>query len=275
MAEAEQTVVVGIFEDRKAVVGTFDALLKAGFQEEQLGFVARTHEKHAADAQHHVKHGYGARAVTRGILGGILGAADLLLMPFIGPTDASNVFATALPVTEEALDHLPYPHSGDEKEPVARPDDALRTGEHAPLTDDVAPSTQITQDAAAPSQAAETVSDDAAEERFEREEHESTVAGGIVGGALGATAAALLLPGIGFVVAGGMVATALGGYALGSTAGSFLGTLTEMGVPHADARRYERELKDGRTIVTVRDTSKQQEAADILRQQGAMDVQIH
>lgn len=268
MAEAEQTVVVGVFEDRKAVLGTFDALLKAGFQEEQLGFVARSHEKHIAAVQHHVKHGYGARAVTRGILGGILGAADLLLMPFIGPTDASNVFATALPVTEEVLDHLPYAGSGDKKEPVARPDDALRAGEDAPLTDDAVSQSQVVKGDA-------SESDASTEDRLEHEEHESTVAGGIVGGALGATAAALLLPGIGFVVAGGMVATALGGYALGSAAGSFFGTLTEIGIPHADARRYEHEVKEGRTIVTVRDTSKQQEAVDILRQQGAVDVQIH
>lgn len=276
MAEAEQTVVVGIFEDRKAVVGTFDALLQAGFQEEQLGFVARTHEKHAADIQHHVKHGYGARAVTRGILGGILGAADLLLMPFIGPTDASNVFATALPVTEEALDHLPYPASEDEQEPIARPDDALREGERAPLTNAAVPQSQIVEDTTTASTLADkSASGTTTEDRLEHEEHESTVAGGIVGGALGATAAALLLPGIGLVVAGGMVATALGGYALGSAAGSFFGTLTEMGVPHTDARRYENEVKEGRTVVTVHNTDRQQDAAAILRQKGALDVQIH
>src|ERR1700681_1618475 len=104
MAESKQIIVVGIFEDNKAVVRTFDALLNAGFQEDQLGFVARTHKEHAVHAQHYIKHGYDARAVARGVLGGLLGAADILLVPFIGPTDASNVLATALPVTEEALD---------------------------------------------------------------------------------------------------------------------------------------------------------------------------
>jgi hypothetical protein len=275
MAEAEQTVVVGVFEDRKAVVGTFDALLKDGFQEEQLGFVARTHEDHVADAQQHVKHGYGVRAVTRGILGGILGAADILLVPFIGPTDASNIFATALPVTEEALDHLPYPGSHDKKEPLARPDDALRSGEHAPLIDDA-----TSRDAQGDAVTSPTIAEEAEAEniiagRVLHEEREGAVAGGVVGGALGAAAAALVLPGVGFVVAGGIIAAALGGGAIGSVAGSFLGTLTEMGIPHEDARRYEHEVNAGRTLVTVRDTSKQEEAANILRQQGALDVQIH
>ena len=274
MVETEQTV-VGIFEDRKAVVGTFDALLKAGFQEEQLGFVARTSEEHVADAQHHVKHGYGIRAVSRGIIGGILGAADILLVPFIGPTDASNIFATVLPVTEEAIDHLPYPGSTDEKGPLARPDDALRSEEHAPLTDNAVP--QSTPDAVttSPKIIEEPESESAIENRVLHEERESAVAGGVVGGALGAAAAALILPGIGFVVAGGIIAAALGGGAIGSVAGSFLGTLTELGIPHEDARRYEREIKAGHAIVTVRDSSKQQIAADILRQQGATEVQIH
>jgi hypothetical protein len=101
------------------------------------------------------------------------------------------------------------------------------------------------------------------------------VVGGVVGGALGAAAAALLLPGIGFIVAGGIIATALGGAAIGGVAGSFLGTMTEMGVPHEDARRYEKEIKSGRTIVTVQTPLRQQETEDILRQQGAIDVQRH
>jgi hypothetical protein len=271
MTKAEQSVVVGTFEDRKAVVSAFEALLKAGFQEDQLGFVARAHEEHAAYAQHHIKHGYGARAVTRGILGGILGAADILLVPFIGPTDASNMFAVALPVTEEVLNHLPYPGSRDAQKPLARPDDALRAGEHAPLTEDAG--SQSVADEAATVETSE--SENAEAKHLIHEERESAMAGGVVGGALGAVAAALVLPGIGFVVAGGIVAAAVGGSAAGSVAGSFLGTLTELGVPHEAARHYEHEVKSGRTIVTVKDTSRQQDVITILRQQGATDVQAH
>jgi hypothetical protein len=265
----KQIIVVGIFADNKAVVSTFDALLQAGFQEDQLGFVARTPKEHEIHAQHYIKHGYDARAVARGVLGGLLGAADILLVPFIGPTDASNVLATALPVTEEALDHLSYPGSNDDKDKASlqRPDDAMRAAEHAPLTGETvsqhaAESVYTTQAAA-----------NAAEDRLKNEELESTVTGGVVGGALGAAAAALLLPGIGFIVAGGIIAAALGGGAVGGVAGNFLGTMTEMGVPHEDAQRYEKEIKSGRTIVTVRTPLQQQEAEDILRQQGAIGVQ--
>src|SRR5689334_19311366 len=56
------------------------------------------------------------------------------------------------------------------------------------------------------------------------------VSGGILGGILGA-AAALLIPGIGPVVAGGILATTLTGAAVGAAAGGLLGGLTKMGVP--------------------------------------------
>ncbi len=44
--EAQAGVVVGVFADRKQVVKVIDALLKAGFDEEQLGFAARDHNTH-------------------------------------------------------------------------------------------------------------------------------------------------------------------------------------------------------------------------------------
>src|SRR3954453_5577757 len=61
------------------------------------------------------------------------------------------------------------------------------------------------------------------------------VGGGVLGGILGA-AAALLIPGIGPVVAGGILATTLTGAAIGAAAGGLLGALTKMGVPEEDAR---------------------------------------
>ena len=267
MAEAEQTVIVGVFEDRKTVIHAMDALIKAGFKEDQLGFVARTSEEHVAQAKHHVQHGHGPKAIARGIIGGIIGAADILLVPFIGPADASNVLATALPITEEAIDKLPYPGSKEGKGPVRRPDDAFRTDGPAsgPRSD------------VAPIQRQETTPAEDAEEQGHRraEQRTSVVTGGVVGGALGAAAAALFLPGIGPIVAGGIVAAALGGGAIGSVAGSFLGTLTDVGIPKEHARQYAQDVKEGRTIVTVKDSERPQEASEILRQQGAQEVQIH
>jgi uncharacterized protein (TIGR02271 family) len=97
------------------------------------------------------------------------------------------------------------------------------------------------------------------------------VGGGILGGILGA-AAALLIPGIGPVIAGGILAAALGGAAIGAAAGGLLGALTNMGVPEEEARYYEGEFQSGHTIVTVQAKGRRQEALDILRQYGAYDA---
>jgi len=97
------------------------------------------------------------------------------------------------------------------------------------------------------------------------------VAGGLLGGLLGA-AAALLIPGIGPVVAGGILATTLTGAAVGAAAGGILGALTGMGIPEEEARFYENEFQSGRTIVTVKAGERQQETLDILRRDGAYDA---
>src|SRR5438067_1415826 len=97
------------------------------------------------------------------------------------------------------------------------------------------------------------------------------ISGGILGGIIGA-AAALLIPGIGPVVAGGILATTLAGAAVGAAAGGLLGALTKMGVPEEEARYYESEFQAGRTIVTVQPDGRQQEALDILRRNGAYDA---
>jgi hypothetical protein len=48
-----------------------------------------------------------------------------------------------------------------------------------------------------------------------------------------------------------------------------------MGVPEQVAHRYAREFEAGRTIVTVKTASRQQEALDLLRRKGALEVQVH
>jgi hypothetical protein len=97
------------------------------------------------------------------------------------------------------------------------------------------------------------------------------VSGGVVGGLLGA-AAALLIPGLGPALAGGILAVTLGGAALGAVAGSFAGALTGFGIPEEEAVYYQNELEMGRTIVTVNAPERYQEALDILRRFGAYDA---
>ena len=97
------------------------------------------------------------------------------------------------------------------------------------------------------------------------------VGGGVIGGLLGA-AAALLIPGIGPALAGGILAAALGGAALGAVAGGFAGALTGLGISDEEASFYQSEFESGRTIVTVRSHGRYQEAYDILQRYGAYDA---
>lgn len=97
------------------------------------------------------------------------------------------------------------------------------------------------------------------------------VGGGILGGLLGA-AAALVIPGIGPAVAGGILVTTLGGAAIGAVAGGLIGALTNMGIPEEEARYYQQELAAGRTLLTVNAGSRYNEALALLRSHGAYDV---
>jgi len=97
------------------------------------------------------------------------------------------------------------------------------------------------------------------------------ISGGVLGGVLGA-AAALLIPGFGPAIAGGILAATVGGVALGATAGGILGTLTGIGFSENEASFYQRELEAGRTIVTVKSADGAAEATVILRNNGAYDA---
>src|SRR3954466_13061242 len=98
------------------------------------------------------------------------------------------------------------------------------------------------------------------------------VTGGVVGGLLGA-AAALLIPGVGPVLAGGILATSLGYAAAGVAVGGILGAMTGAGLTEEEAKYYEREFNEGRAIVTVRAGEREGMALGILRKHGAYDMQ--
>lgn len=97
------------------------------------------------------------------------------------------------------------------------------------------------------------------------------VGGGVLGGILGA-AAALLIPGLGPAIAGGILTAVLGGAAIGAVTGGLIGALTNMGVPENEARFYQDELRAGRTLVTVQAGDRYDEALAILRRNGAYDA---
>jgi hypothetical protein len=89
------------------------------------------------------------------------------------------------------------------------------------------------------------------------------VAGGVLGGLTGLLVGigALAIPGIGPVVAGGVLASAFGlgggtaiaGAGIGAAAGGLLGALTGLGFSHEEATYYDEGVRGGRTLVTVED----------------------
>jgi len=108
--------------------------------------------------------------------------------------------------------------------------------------------------------------------------------GGAVGGALGvaggmhigATVASLLVPGVGPVLAAGVIGAALlgaGGAAAGAAAGGALEDSVE-GMPHDELYIYEDALRQGRSVIIViaDDDAQAETARGVLKQAGAESV---
>lgn len=109
--------------------------------------------------------------------------------------------------------------------------------------------------------------------------------GGVVGGALGiagggalsAAAASLLIPGVGPVLAAGLVGAALlgaGGAATGMAAGGALEDSMAEGLPHDELFVYEDALRRGRSVVLVVADDEVSEgiARDLFKEAGAESV---
>jgi hypothetical protein len=112
-----------------------------------------------------------------------------------------------------------------------------------------------------------------------------TALGGAVGGALGvagglhlgAAAASLLVPGVGPVLAAGIIGAALlgaGGAAAGAAAGGSLEDSMAEGLPHDELFVYEDALRRGRSVVIVvaDDETVAESARGVLTQAGAESV---
>ena len=102
------------------------------------------------------------------------------------------------------------------------------------------------------------------------------MAGMATGAGLGAVlgaAAALLIPGIGPVVASGVLGMAFGGAIAGTAVGGIFGAMTGLGVSEEEARFYEHEFASGKALVAVKAGPRAAEAAGILRRHGGYDLQ--
>ncbi len=98
------------------------------------------------------------------------------------------------------------------------------------------------------------------------------VTGGVVGTVLGATAA-LLIPGVGPVLAGGILASSIGYATAGVAVGGLLGAMTGAGLSEEEAKYYDQEFQSGRAIVTIRSGTHDEVAVAILRKYGGYDMQ--
>jgi len=98
--------------------------------------------------------------------------------------------------------------------------------------------------------------------------------GGALGGLAGLLAGvgALAIPGIGPIVAAGPIAAGITGAVTGGVAGG----LIDLGIPAERGRHYEEQVKQGGIVVVVKaDENKVEEAAQIMRENGASDVETH
>jgi hypothetical protein len=101
-------------------------------------------------------------------------------------------------------------------------------------------------------------------------------AGGVIGGTLGVLAGigALAIPGVGPLIAAGPIMAGLAGLGVGGAVGGLVGALVGMGIPEYEAKRYEGQVKDGGTLLSVHcDTSDQvSRAKALLKGTGATDI---
>ena len=100
-------------------------------------------------------------------------------------------------------------------------------------------------------------------------------AGALVGGGGGLLAALglIAIPGIGPLVAAGVLATTLVGAAGGSVVGGLIGALTNAGVSEEDAHVYSEGVRRGSSLVTVTtDDARASKAESILNSHKPVDV---
>lgn len=111
-------------------------------------------------------------------------------------------------------------------------------------------------------------------EYFDDDITDGALTGGTLGGIGGLLigAGALAIPGIGPIVAAGPIAAALSG----AVAGGVAGGLIDWGIPAEAGRRYEQHVAEGGILAIIRsDAAKANQAAQVLRQNGAKDVETH
>jgi len=93
------------------------------------------------------------------------------------------------------------------------------------------------------------------------------LSGGVVGGLIGLLGS-VLVPGLGPLVVGGVLASTLTGAGIGAATGGLVGALMGLGIPEEDARRFDEGLRSGGALVTVSAGRRTDEALRVLQRHG-------
>lgn len=101
MDRTQRSTVVGVFSDRNQAERAIEELHRAGFRDDQIGFLMRGNNDASGGQVTHddaSKAGQGAAsgAITGGVLGGLIAAAASLLIPGFGPVIAGGLLASVL-----------------------------------------------------------------------------------------------------------------------------------------------------------------------------------
>jgi hypothetical protein len=100
---------------------------------------------------------------------------------------------------------------------------------------------------------------------------EGAAAGAAIGAGFGALVT-LLIPGVGPVLAAGVLATALGYAGAGAAIGGIYGAMKGLGVSEDEAQRYEEQFNAGKAIVAVKAGARLPDAVGIFRRHGGFDL---
>ncbi len=97
-------------------------------------------------------------------------------------------------------------------------------------------------------------------------------AGGVLGWLIGA--GALMIPGVGPLIAAGPIVAALAGAGAVGATGGLVGALVGTGIPEVEAKRYAGRLREGGYLVSVHcdDSTWAKRAEDILQATGGKQV---
>lgn len=88
MAMAQNFIAVGVFHDAEQARHAIDELKSAGYNENEIGFLARVS---ATESENDTMRSAATGAVEGGMIGGVLGAAAALFIPGFGPAIAGGI----------------------------------------------------------------------------------------------------------------------------------------------------------------------------------------